>query len=152
MNNILHGHCKQEWLWLSLSEFRLVWQRNKCAIDMDNVINARKGIWTEYYGTQLTLYSFYISMDSFLIFMVYNLATQSGVNCPGASPSPESLLKVAELSGPSYRTWVTIFILPWTLPTCIQLRFENRWFIRRECQIILMNHTWFCLLVFMYRD
>ena len=56
MNNILHGHCKQEWLWLSLSEFRLVGQRHKCATDMDNVINARKGIWTEYYGTQLTVF------------------------------------------------------------------------------------------------
>ena len=32
---------------------------------------------------QNILYSFSMSMDSFLIFMVYNLATQSGVNCPG---------------------------------------------------------------------
>lgn len=38
------------------------------------------------------------------------------------------------------------------LPKCIQLRFENHWFIRCECLIMLMNHTWFCLLVFMYRD
>lgn len=40
----------------------------------------------------------------------------------------------------------------WPLPKCIQLRFENHWFIRCECLIMLMNHRWFCLLVSMYRD
>lgn len=64
--------------------------------DKGYIRNMKRMLWDS-----ITLYSFYISMDSFLILVVYNLATQSGAKSPAATSAPGSLLEIAEFSGPT---------------------------------------------------